>query len=38
MERIKNSPCKIKLMVGAGDIGAEVESVVKYLEDEVSGT
>ncbi|HPF10991.1 MAG TPA: UDP-N-acetylmuramate--L-alanine ligase [Flavobacteriaceae bacterium] len=33
-ERIKNSPCKIKLMVGAGDIGAEVESVVKYLEDE----
>lgn len=31
---IKKSNCKIKLMVGAGDIGVEVESVIKYLKDE----
>ena len=31
---IKSSDCKIKLMVGAGDIGVEVESVTKYLKNE----
>jgi UDP-N-acetylmuramate--alanine ligase len=31
---VKNSKCKIKLMVGAGDIGVEVESITKYLKDE----
>jgi len=31
---VKNSNCKIKLMVGAGDIGVEVESITKYLKDE----
>tara|TARA_B100000809_G_C15136292_1_gene530760 strand:+ start:11 stop:1366 length:1356 start_codon:yes stop_codon:yes gene_type:complete len=31
---VKKSNCKIKLMVGAGDIGIEVESVTKYLKDE----
>lgn len=31
---VKKSNCKIKLMVGAGDIGVEVESVTKYLKDE----
>lgn len=32
--RLKNSSCSIKLMVGAGDIGAEVANIVKKLEDE----
>ena len=31
---VKNSNCKIKLMVGAGDIGVEVESITKYLNGE----
>jgi UDP-N-acetylmuramate--alanine ligase len=31
---VKKSNCKIKLMVGAGDIGVEVESITKYLKDE----
>ena len=31
---VKNSNCKVKLMVGAGDIGVEVESITKYLKDE----
>ncbi len=33
-KEIKNSNCKVKLMVGAGDIGVEVESVTKYLKNE----
>ncbi len=33
-EVLKKSNCRIKLMVGAGDIGAEVEQVTKYLSDE----
>ena len=33
-EVVKNSRCKIKLLVGAGDIGAEVEKVTKYIQDE----
>ncbi|MEZ4858607.1 MAG: cyanophycin synthetase [Flavobacteriaceae bacterium] len=32
--KLKNSSCKVKLMVGAGDIGAEVEKVTKFLRDE----
>jgi UDP-N-acetylmuramate--alanine ligase len=31
---VKNSNCKVKLMVGAGDIGVEVASITKYLKDE----
>ena len=31
---IKNSECRIKLLVGAGDIGAEVNNITKYLLDE----
>lgn len=31
---IKKSACRIRLMVGAGDIGAEVEKVTKYLNNE----
>jgi UDP-N-acetylmuramate--alanine ligase len=31
---LKNSDCKIKLVVGAGDIGAEVAKITKYLSDE----
>ena len=31
---IKNSKCRIKLLVGAGDIGAEVNTITKYLLDE----
>jgi len=31
---IKNSKSTVKLLVGAGDIGVEVESVKKYLSDE----
>ena len=33
-EAIKHSECKIKLLVGAGDIGAEVEIITKALQDE----
>ncbi|QNJ96932.1 UDP-N-acetylmuramate--L-alanine ligase [Constantimarinum furrinae] len=33
-EILKNSTCKIKLLVGAGDIGAEVAGITKYLKDE----
>lgn len=33
-ESVQNSQCKIKLMVGAGDIGAEVDKVTKYVRDE----
>lgn len=32
--QIKMSYCKVKLMVGAGDIGVEVETVSNYLKDE----
>lgn len=32
-EHMKKSTCKVKLVVGAGDIGAEVEKVTKYLLD-----
>ena len=31
---IKQSNCFVKLMVGAGDIGVEVDCVTKYLNDE----
>ena len=31
---LKDSDCMVKLMVGAGDIGVEVESITKYLKDE----
>jgi UDP-N-acetylmuramate--alanine ligase len=31
---LKKSDCRIKLLVGAGDIGAEVEKVTKLLRDE----
>ncbi|NND62602.1 MAG: UDP-N-acetylmuramate--L-alanine ligase [Flavobacteriaceae bacterium] len=30
---VEASNCRIKLLVGAGDIGAEVDKVVKYLKD-----
>jgi len=33
-ESVQKSRCKIKLMVGAGDIGAEVDKVTKYVRDE----
>lgn len=33
-ESVRNSGCRIKLLVGAGDIGAEVEKVTKYMQDE----
>lgn len=33
-EKLKKSTCSIKLMVGAGDIGAEVKTVTKILQDE----
>jgi UDP-N-acetylmuramate--alanine ligase len=33
-EVLKNSDCRIKLLVGAGDIGAEVEQITKNLSDE----
>ena len=33
-ESVQKSACKIKLLVGAGDIGAEVEKVTKYVQDE----
>ncbi|RDK84214.1 UDP-N-acetylmuramate--L-alanine ligase [Marinirhabdus gelatinilytica] len=29
---LKNSPCRIQLLVGAGDIGAEVEAMTKVLK------
>ncbi len=32
--KIKHSKSIIKLMVGAGDIGVEVDKITKYLEDE----
>jgi len=31
---IKASGCRIKLIVGAGDIGSEVPKITKYLNDE----
>jgi UDP-N-acetylmuramate--alanine ligase len=31
---IKKSKCRIKLLVGAGDIGVEVNTITKYLLDE----
>ena len=31
---IENSECRIRLLVGAGDIGAEVSTITKYLLDE----
>src|SRR5690606_41949030 len=33
-DALKSSSAKIKLMVGAGDIGAEVSKMKKILEDE----
>ncbi|GAB5399144.1 MAG: UDP-N-acetylmuramate--L-alanine ligase [Aureisphaera sp.] len=33
-EVVHKSTCKVKLLVGAGDIGAEVEKVTKYVQDE----
>lgn len=33
-DEIKNSDCKLKLLVGAGDIGMEVEHITKYLRNE----
>jgi UDP-N-acetylmuramate--alanine ligase len=33
-QEIKKSNCRIKLLVGAGDIGAEVKRIAKYLNDE----
>jgi len=32
-EVVERSECKIKLIVGAGDIGAEVDKITKYLKD-----
>lgn len=34
-EKIMESNARIKLLVGAGDIGAEVEGIVKYLQHEI---
>jgi len=34
MDVLKNSGARVAMMLGAGDIGAEVDSVVKVLEDE----
>ena len=31
---IESSKCKVKLVVGAGNIGAEVDFITKYLQDE----
>ena len=33
-EHLKNSSCRIKLLVGAGDIGAEVSQITKILVHE----
>ena len=33
-EHLKKSSCRIKLLVGAGDIGAEVSQITKILEHE----
>ena len=33
-EHLKKSSCRIKLLVGAGDIGAEVSHITKILEHE----
>jgi UDP-N-acetylmuramate--alanine ligase len=33
-EVLKNSDCRIKILAGAGDIGAEVEQIMKNLSDE----
>ncbi|GEQ86965.1 UDP-N-acetylmuramate--L-alanine ligase [Patiriisocius marinistellae] len=34
VKEIKKSKCRIKLLVGAGDIGAEVENITKILNNE----
>lgn len=34
-KKIMESKARIKLLVGAGDIGAEVEGIVKYLQHEI---
>jgi UDP-N-acetylmuramate--alanine ligase len=34
LSEIKKSQCRIKLLVGAGDIGAEVSVITKALENE----
>ncbi len=34
ISEIKKSKCRVKLLVGAGDIGAEVEFITKTLSDE----
>lgn len=31
-EKLKEATCKVKLLVGAGDIGAEVATITNYLE------
>ncbi|MBT8255147.1 MAG: UDP-N-acetylmuramate--L-alanine ligase [Bacteroidia bacterium] len=33
-EMVQNSRCRVKLLVGAGDIGEEVDKIVKFLQDE----
>lgn len=33
-EMVQNSTCRVKLLVGAGDIGEEVDKIVKFLQDE----
>jgi len=33
-KEIKKSVCVVKLLVGAGDIGAEVDRITKYLKNE----
>lgn len=33
-QAIKDSDCRIKLLVGAGDIGAEVDSITEFLQNE----
>ena len=33
-ESVQKSSCRVKLLVGAGDIGAEVDRITKYVQDE----
>ncbi len=33
-ESVQKSNCNVKLLVGAGDIGAEVDRITKYVQDE----
>jgi len=34
VKSVNSSKCRIKLLVGAGDIGAEVDNITKFLKDE----